>query len=107
MEKEMRRIVEKDPWGFCDRIYWCGWSSKMIFNLVSDFIYGEKKRKQKLVMGILQSSKKLKKKKRISKEMRDEWRRWLISLRKLLVTGTLPWSCYVTAKKRAIVSYLQ
>lgn len=60
MEKEMRRIVEKDPWGFCDRIYWCGWSSKMIFNLVSDFKYGEKKKKQKLVMGILQSSKKLK-----------------------------------------------
>lgn len=44
MEKEMRRIVGKDPWGFCDRIYWCGWSSKMIFNLVSDFKYGEKKR---------------------------------------------------------------
>lgn len=60
MEKEMRRIVEKDPWGFCDRIYWCGWSSKMIFNLVSDFKYGEKKKKQKLVMGILQSSKKFK-----------------------------------------------
>lgn len=60
MEKEMRRIVEKDPWGFCDRIYWCGWSSKMIFDLVSDFKYGEKKKKQKLVMGILQSSKKFK-----------------------------------------------
>lgn len=59
-KKEMRRIVEKDPWGFCDRIYWCGWSSKMIFNLVSDFKYGEKKNKQKLVMGILQSSKKKK-----------------------------------------------
>lgn len=57
-------------------------------------------------MGILQSSKKIKNK-RISKEMRDEWRRWLISLRKLLVTATLPWSCYVTAKKRAIVPYLQ
>lgn len=60
MEKEMRRIVEKDPWGFCDRIYWCGWSSKMIFDLMSDFKYGEKKKKQKLVMGILQSSKKFK-----------------------------------------------
>lgn len=70
MEKEMRRIVEKDPWGFCDRIYWCGWSSKMIFNLVSDFIYGEKKRKQKLVMGILQSSKKISKQKDIQGDER-------------------------------------
>lgn len=53
MEKEMRQsetrgIVEKDPWGFCDRIYWCGWSSKIIFNLVNDFKYGQKKRKKNL-----------------------------------------------------------
>lgn len=105
MEKEMRRIVEKDPWGFCDRIYWCGWSSKKIFNLVSDFKYGEKK-ETKTCDGYSAELKKIKNK-RISKEMRDEWRRWLISLRKLLVTATLPWSCYVTAKKRAIVPYLQ
>lgn len=65
-----------------------------------------KKKEKKTCDGYPAELKKMKNK-RISKEMRDGWRKWLISLRKLPVTAALLWSCYVTAKKRAIVPYLQ
>ena len=78
------------------KVAWCSFSSKKIYNIISEHIYGGlyqhkhlNEAESKICIRNIQST-------HISENMRDV--AWLISVGRLAVRCVVKWSCYVTTK---------